>query len=245
MTDYLISIRPYGVHAILVEWPQLVEEAILDDILLFTEHLKNKCLDVKKWEIVPSYNSITLINREKTIHFDDFRQKIESWYDERQGILLRQRFLWKLPVCYDIDFGIDLHEVAVKLGKTTAEIIALHTAQPYTVFGIGFLPGFMYLGGLPAALEIPRRAEPRLNVRKGAVGIASKQTGIYPQESPGGWNIIGNCSVTMFDPKAEDPCFVKIGDKVQFYAIERAEYDLHKIETEVGIYKLEKISLDA
>lgn len=75
---------------------------------------------------------------------------------------------------------------------------------------------------------------------KGSVGLAAQQTGIYPQDSPGGWNIIGNCSVQMFDPKKENPCFINVGDKVQFYAIERAEYNLHKIEAEVGIFKLNK-----
>ena len=103
----------------------------------------------------------------------------------------------------------------------------------------------MYLGGVPKELEIPRKSQPRAKVVKGAVGLAGKQTGVYPQDSPGGWNIIGNCSVPMFDPTEQSPCFVNVGDKVQFYAIERAEYDLHKIEGEVGIYKVEKIILDA
>jgi len=98
----------------------------------------------------------------------------------------------------------------------------------------------MYLGGLPSHLNIPRRITPRLNVTKGSVGLAGEQTGIYPQTSPGGWNIIGRCSVELFNPKLEKPCFVDIGDKVQFYSIERAEFDLHKIEAEVGIYKKEK-----
>ena len=245
MSTYSISIRPFGVHAVLVEWPQIVEEAILYDILEFTQYLQSDCLDALKWEIVPSYNSITLIHREKPINFNDFKKKIEGWYTEEFNLNARQRLLWRLPVCYDLEFGIDLPEVSKKLNKSIAEVIELHTAFQYTVYGIGFLPGFMYLGGLPAELEVPRRAEPRLNVQKGAVGLAGKQTGVYPQESPGGWNIIGNCSVSMFNPKNENPCFVNVGDKVQFYSIERAEYDLHKIESEVGIYKLEKIKLDA
>jgi KipI family sensor histidine kinase inhibitor len=228
-----------------VEWPQRVEEVILDDILQFVNHLKVNCLDALKWEMVPSYNSITLIHREKPIDFNAFKNKIEAWYKGGFEAIVRQRFLWRLPVCYDLEFGIDLREVSKKLNKSIAQIIALHTTSQYTVYGIGFLPGFMYLGGLPSELEVPRRAEPRLKVQKGAVGLAGKQTGIYPQESPGGWNIIGNCSVPMFNPKSEVPCFVNVGDKVQFYSIERAEYDLHKIEGEVGIYKLEKIELHA
>ncbi|GAB5473800.1 MAG: 5-oxoprolinase subunit PxpB [Maribacter sp.] len=245
MSDYSISIRQFGVHAILVEWPPKVEESILDDILLFSKHLKQNCLDQSVWEIVPSYNSITLIHRKSPIAFSELRTDITKWYAEDFTSESRERFLWRLPVCYDLEFGIDLPEVAERLKMSIGEVIELHTASRYTVYGIGFLPGFMYLGGLPSKLEIPRRKEPRLKVQKGAVGLAGKQTGIYPQESPGGWNIIGNCSVAMFNPGNEDPCFVNVGDKVQFYAIEKAEYDLHKIEGEVGIYKLEKIKLDA
>lgn len=245
MSNYSLSIRPFGVHAILVEWPNEVQEAILDDILRFTNHLETNCLNVKKWEIVPAYNSVTLILREKPIDFDKLKQRLGQWYIESGSVQERQRYLWRLPVCYDLDFGIDLIGVSEKLQISVPKIILAHTAHMYTVYGIGFLPGFMYLGGLPQDLEIPRKATPRPKVEKGAVGLASKQTGIYPQESPGGWNIIGNCPVPMFNPKSDRPCFVSVGDKVQFYPIEHAEYDLRKIEAEVGIYNLEKTEWNA
>lgn len=245
MSNYSLSIRPFGVHAILVEWPNEVQEAILDDILQFTNYLESNCLNVKKWEIVPAYNSITLILREKPIDFDKLKQRLGKWYVESDSFKGKQRHLWCLPVCYDLEFGIDLIEVGEKLQLPVSEVIQLHSNHVYTVYGIGFLPGFMYLGGLPQQLEVPRKATPRLQVQKGAVGLAGKQTGIYPQESPGGWNIIGNCPVPMFNPKSDDPCFVSVGDKVQFFAIGHSEYDLHKIEGEVGIYKLEKTEWNA
>lgn len=245
MKNYSISIRPFGVHTVLVEWPNQVEEDILNDILQFMRYLRTNCLDEKRWEMIPAYNSLTLLYRQEPINFFDFSRKLTDWYTLRDEVHLADRYLWKLPVCYDLDFGIDLIEVSTTLNKSTDEIVALHTESVYTVYGIGFLPGFMYLGGLPESLEIPRKSIPRAKVQKGSVGLAGKQTGIYPQVSPGGWNIIGNCSVPMFDVSKENPCFVNIGDKVQFYSIERAEYDLHKIEGEVGIYKLEKVKLDA
>lgn len=123
---------------------------------------------------------------------------------------------------------------------STKELIEMHTKQPYLVYGIGFLPGFMYLGGLPEALETPRKSTPRLAVPKGSVGLAGKQTGIYPQDSPGGWNIIGNCPIPIFNINKEPPCFINVGDRVQFYPITKAEYELHRIEAEVGIYRIEK-----
>ena len=245
MSKYPISIRPFGSHAVLVEWPEKVEEPILDDILQFSTYLKEDCLKETAWEMIPAYNSLTLVHKSTSVEFKSFTKKLQKWYAEKKQIRVQQKNLWRLPVCYDLDFGIDLKEVSGQLNMSIVELIDLHTKSIYTVYGIGFLPGFMYLGGLPRSLETHRKSSPRIKVEKGAVGIAGKQTGVYPQESPGGWNIIGNCSVPMFDPKMNDPCFVSVGDKVQFYKIERAEYDLHKIECEVGIYKLEKIRIDA
>lgn len=245
MTHYPISIRSFGIHALLIEWPNEVNEAILENILQFQNHLRLNHLGEEDWEMIPAYNSLTLIYRKAPISFKQFREQLKVWYAQLEVASLPQRFVWRLPVCYDLEFGIDLKGVSKKLEKSIDEVVNLHTNHTYTVYGIGFLPGFMYLGGLPPSLELPRRAEPRLRVRKGSVGLAGKQTGIYPQESPGGWNIIGSCSVPMFDPKREDPCFVNVGDKVQFYSITRAEYDLHKIEAEVGIYKLEKTKWNA
>ncbi len=245
MKKYSISIRPFGVHAVLLEWPNEVDEAILEDILQFNAYLKADCLNTEDWEMVPAYNSLMLIQRNKRINFEPFKSQLGIWYGQKDNTLKSPKHLWRLPVCYDLDFGIDLEEVSELLGKSIPEVISMHTSYEFRVFGIGFLPGFMYLGGLPATLEVPRRSEPRQKVIKGSVGLAGKQTGIYPQESPGGWNIIGNCSVPIFDAQRDNPCFVNVGDKIQFYAISRAEYKLHKIEGEVGIYQFEKIKLDA
>ncbi len=245
MRKYPISIRPYGVHAILVEWPEKVEQDILNDILFFVADLKIKHLKNNNWELVPAYNSLTLILREAVIDFDSFKQQLVQWYDNKEEIILGDKHLWRFPVCYDLEFGLDLIEVAEKLNKTIEEIVRIHTSIKYTVYGIGFLPGFMYLGGLPKELEIPRRALPRSKVAKGSVGLAGKQTGIYPQESPGGWHILGNCMVPIFNPKNDNPCLVKVGDMVQFYQITKAEFNLHKIEVEVGIYEMEKIKINA
>ncbi len=245
MKQYSIAIKPFGVHAVLIEWPDRVEEDILDDILTFSSYLKEECLINETFELVPAYNSLTVILRNTTIDFISFKNQLLNWYITKSDIKKEQKYLWRLPVCYDENFSLDLFEVAEKLKKTPEEIITMHTANVYTVYGIGFLPGFMYLGGLPKELEIPRRDSPRKKVIKGAVGLAGKQTGIYPQESPGGWNIIGNCNVPIFNTKNEEPCLVKVGDKIQFYKVSKATYELHKIEVEVGIYKPEKSKIDA
>jgi KipI family sensor histidine kinase inhibitor len=235
--------RSFGENAVVVEWPNKVSESILNDILRFESFLKTRQLE--NFEFVVAYNSLTLVNFSGIQNQESLQKDLLKWYKTIPPKNRVERFLWKLPVCYDSDFGIDLNETASKLGFSVEELIAAHTAHEYTVYGIGFLPGFMYLGGLPINLETSRRKEPRLKVEKGAVGLAGKQTGIYPQESPGGWNIIGNCPIPVFNSENENPCFVKVGDKVQFEAITKAKHDLYKIEEKVGIFNPEKIMLNA
>ena len=240
-----INIKPFGVHSVLIEWPNEVSEHILETIIGFQTYIRLNMLTEKDWEMVPSYNSLLIVNRKKTIDFEKISKDINVGYSKLKESEKPERYLWRLPVSYDLEFGLDLEEVAKKLNKSIPEIIAMHTGTTYTVYSIGFLPGFMYLGGILKELEVPRKPTPRAKVIKGAVGIAGKQAGIYPQESPGGWNIIGNCTVPIFDATKENPCFVNVGDKIEFYQISRAEYDLHKIEVEVGIYKPEKIKWNA
>ena len=238
MKSYPITIKPFSEYAVLIEWPNTVEEAILEDILRFTKLLEEQLKG--NWELVPSYNSLTLVNTYALIDFKTFHDELLGYYSSLKEGAKTECYLWTLPVCYDPEFGLDLEEVAANMDISVDELISMHSSNEYTVYGIGFLPGFMYLGGLPKALETKRRATPRLKVAKGAVGLAGKQTGIYPQESPGGWNIIGNCPIPIFNVDADQPCFVSVGDKIKFMAISRAEYELHKIKTEVGIYQPDK-----
>ncbi|UJH67491.1 5-oxoprolinase subunit PxpB [Allomuricauda sp. SCSIO 65647] len=243
MKSYPIKTKPFGEYALLIEWPKEVDEHILKDILAFEKQLRTEWPDL---ETVPAYNSLTIISNGDAISTHDLRAKVNDLYhSNKDGAFILEQYLWTLPVCYDAEFGLDLKMVADHLNLTVDELIAKHTGQEYTVFGIGFLPGFMYLGGLPKSLEIARRTEPRMKVVKGSVGLAGKQTGIYPQESPGGWNIIGNCPIPMFDPGADEPCKIKVGDKIRFQSITRDEYNLHKIEGEIGIFNLKKTTLHA
>lgn len=240
-----IHTKPFGLHSVLIEWPVEVSELILNNILRFETFLKNECLKGSDWEYVPAYNSLLVVNKKSAVEYLSFSKQLQDWYLNMGETVPYQRNLWRLPVSYEQEFGIDLEEISNQLHISVEELIALHTGHIYTVYGIGFLPGFMYLGGLPKVLETARKDTPRMLVKKGAVGIAGKQTGVYPQDSPGGWNIIGNCPVPIFDGTKKEPCFVSVGDQIQFYEVSRAKYDLHKIEVEVGIYQPEKIQIDA
>ena len=171
MSNHPISFKLFGDQSILVEWPAKVDESILYDILVFSEHLKSERLDNSTWELIPAYNSLTLVHRNKINAPAEFIQQLRKWYSSINSEVPLQRQLWKLPVCYESEFGIDLKEVSEILKMSVQEIIDMHTSHTYTVYGIGFLPGFMYLGGLPKELEVPRREVPRLKVVKGSVGL--------------------------------------------------------------------------
>ena len=130
----------------------------------------------------------------------------------------------EIPVCYGGDFGPDLDAVAAHAKRDAKTVIALHAAATYRVAMIGFAPGFPYLLGLDVALRIPRRAEPRARVARGAVAIGGAQTGIYPDELPGGWHVIGRTPLHLFDAAREPPCLLGAGDGVRLRAIDAGEF---------------------
>jgi KipI family sensor histidine kinase inhibitor len=129
----------------------------------------------------------------------------------------------EIPVCYDRTVAIDIDAIAAHASLSVDEVIALHTAAVYRVYMIGFTPGFPYLGGLDDRLAMPRRATPRERVPAGSVAVGGAQTGIYPDESPGGWWIIGRSPLRLFDPMADPPALLRAGDRVRFRAISAGE----------------------
>ena len=129
-----------------------------------------------------------------------------------------------LPVCYGGEFGLDLEAVGAAHGLPGDEVVALHSGAEYFVSAIGFLPGFPYLRGLPALLHTPRRKTPRTRVAAGSVAIGGAQTGIYPFETPGGWNLIGCTPWRLFNPYSQTPSLLQVGDRVRFRPITPEEY---------------------
>ena len=131
----------------------------------------------------------------------------------------------RLPACYDPDLGTDLAELADGLGLTTARVAELHGSAEYFVYMLGFMPGFGYMGDLPAELERPRRTEPRVRVPAGSVAVAGRLTTVYPWESPGGWHLIGRCPVPLYDAGRADPVLLAAGDRVRFEEVDRTAFD--------------------
>jgi KipI family sensor histidine kinase inhibitor len=133
--------------------------------------------------------------------------------------------IWELPVCYDASFGRDLGSLAITHRMTINELIELHSTVTYRLHFFGFLPGFMYLNGLPKQLHTPRKAIPDRSVEAGSVAIGGTQTGIYPIESPGGWHLIGKCPVSLFNPKHCPPVWAEPGDLIKFQPIDLGEME--------------------
>ncbi|WP_224491189.1 5-oxoprolinase subunit PxpB [Robertkochia flava] len=240
MSLYELSYRPFGNKALLIEWPEQIEEDILNDIIGFRTAIANLYPDL---EMVPAYNSLTLIASTPMDH-DLLISDLVSLYARKEKMVVAKRKLWNIPVCYDAPFCPDLPELAVSKGMSEEAIVEQHTSATYTVYAIGFLPGFMYLGGMPETLHFPRREHPRLKVPRGAVGIGGKQTGIYPQASPGGWNLIGNSPIRVFNPENDPPCGISVGDQIRFYAIDKDMHELFTIQVESGVFQIKTLELD-
>jgi inhibitor of KinA len=144
---------------------------------------------------------------------------------DRAGELrLPEPRLVEIPVCYDAEFAADLNEVAELHRLTPQQAADLHCSATYTVFFLGFVPGFAYLGELPEALVTPRLSAPRRSVPPGSVGIAGRQTGVYPFATPGGWRLIGRTPTRMFQPEADSMSVLSIGDRVRFVPISRERF---------------------
>lgn len=131
---------------------------------------------------------------------------------------------WRLPVCYEGEAAPDLAPAARAVGLGEDDVIALHSGTEYRVYMLGFLPGFAFMGDVPAPLRLPRRAEPRVRVPSGSVAIATGLTSVYPCESPGGWHLIGRCPLPLFDPRRASPSLLAPGDRVRFTPLATPEY---------------------
>jgi KipI family sensor histidine kinase inhibitor len=166
-------------------------------------------------EAIPGMNNVTVVLRDPTTLALDAIEHLQRWWEESEALEPESRAI-EIPVVYGGEAGPDLAHVADHCGMSEKQVVELHTSIEYRVWFIGFQPGFPYLGGMPEALTTPRRAEPRISVPAGSVGIGGAQTGIYPLASPGGWNLIGRTDLTLFNPRLAEPSLLRPGDTLRF-----------------------------
>ena len=176
-------------------------------------------------EWVTSYTTLTIYFDSTVVSIEELQEKIsQSFLTMGPFDIAIEDHVVEIPVCYSTTYSPDMERVIEHTGLSKHEIIQRHTSPLYTVYTVGFLPGFPYLGGLDDALITPRLATPRRVVPAGSVGIGGSQTGVYPVENPGGWNLIGMTPVKLYDPERENPFLCKPGDRVRFYEITEAQY---------------------
>jgi inhibitor of KinA len=174
-------------------------------------------------DTVQSYNSLLVIYDCLLLDYEAVVQMIDATSNTLEEVQ-NQGKLIELPVYYGDECGPDFKRLCQQKSLSPSDLIKLHSAQDYCVYAIGFAPGFAFLGEVSPILAAPRLASPRKLVAKGSVGIADRQTAVYPSNSPGGWNLIGNCPTTFFNAQKTPPLLFSIGDSVRFCPIERAEF---------------------
>jgi inhibitor of KinA len=218
-----LAFQALGDHAVVVQLGERIDREVFDRVQALSQYLEQATIPGIV-EHVPAYTTVT-------IYYDPLRTTYAETCIALERLLAKAATSGvaaartiEIPVCYGGEFGVDLEYVAERSGATTGEVIAIHCSATYRVHMLGFTPGFPYLGGMPERIAIPRRSAPRLKVPAGSVGIAGSQTGIYPLETPGGWQIIGRTPLALFRPDEDPPTLLSPGNLVRFRRITSDEF---------------------
>ncbi|HZG22922.1 MAG TPA: 5-oxoprolinase subunit PxpB [Chitinophagaceae bacterium] len=230
MTEY--SIYPIGDSAITIDFGNYISEAFNKKVMAMKLWFHKNPFD-GLLDVIIAYSSLSVIYdpaRVRTIYkpsttvFEFIRQKLVQ-ASEEASITERDRIVKRIPVCYDLAFGFDLEFIAAQRNTTIEEIVELHTSFNYRVYMIGFQPGFPYMASISERIFIQRKDTPRQVVPAGSVGLAGIQTGIYPLDSQGGWQIIGRTPIRLFDKSRPERLVLKPGDVVRFYPVNMKEFN--------------------
>jgi KipI family sensor histidine kinase inhibitor len=216
-------IRLSGDRALLAEYGDGIDPVINEKVRAVTALLK-KNLPAGVEAVVPAYRSLSILYDPLTTNPAGLAEILHALEADLCAAEIAEPKVVPIPVCYGGGFGPDIGIVAEHTGLREEEIVSIHASADYPIYMIGFTPGFCYLGGLDRRLQTPRRKTPRTNLPAGSVGIAESQTGVYPVESPGGWQIIGQTPLRLFAPARENPFLYEAGDRIRFVPIAEAEF---------------------
>ncbi len=219
------TIFPLGDSALTVDYGNTIDPGINAEVIARYRQLEKDPLPAMI-EAVPAYSSITIyydpLQAKKNIlqgtAFEWMKEEVEKHLLVSVNHSPEEERRVRVPVCYDPAFAPDLQRIAGEKNISVDELIAIHCSMEYKVYMLGFLPGFPYMGLVDEKISTSRKPQPK-NMKAGSVGIAGRQTGIYPLDSPGGWQIIGRTPLKLFDPQKDEPVYFKPGDIVRFYPI--------------------------
>jgi len=215
--------RLSGDRALLVEYGDGIDPVINERVRAMTALLK-KNLPAGVEAVVPAYRSLSILYDPLATTPAGLAEILHALEADSRAAEIAKAKVIPIPVCYGGEFGPDIGVVMEHTGLREDEIVAVHASVDYPIYMIGFTPGFCYLGGLDRRLQTPRRKTPRTNLPAGSVGIAESQTGMYPVDSPGGWQIIGQTPLRLFAPARENPFLYEAGDRIRFVPIAEAEF---------------------
>jgi inhibitor of KinA len=228
---------PAGDRSLVVELGDEISPDInrrIRDLVLAIEHRRIAGVV----DLVPTYRSLLVYCDPLRVSLTELEREIAGLERHLGETPLPPPKVVEIPTCYGGWFGPDLEFVASHCKLTPDEVVRVHTGADYLVYMMGFTPGFTYLGGMSERIATPRLKTPRTLIPAGSVGIAQQQTGIYPVDSPGGWQLIGRTPVRLFDPQRDPPVVVEAGDYVRFAAIDRSTYDEIERQVQAGAYRL-------
>ena len=227
MSTFGPTVEPFGERAFLVVLGGGIDRATNRRVHALAAAIRAEAADGVPWgQPVPAYESVLVPFDPDALDGAAAEARLAALaatIESAPGALNRagdaSAPVFEIPTRYGGVDGPDLDEVAERVGRTPDQVVALHARRVYTVYMLGFSPGFAYLGSLPAALEVPRRDTPRTEVPAGSVAIAARQTGVYPIASPGGWNLIGRTETVLWDPRSDPPTPLSPGRRVRFVPV--------------------------
>ncbi|MBQ6075961.1 MAG: 5-oxoprolinase subunit PxpB [Lachnospiraceae bacterium] len=226
-----------GDTSLTVEFGNEISEAINHDIRAYKIALEKAGVPGIV-ELVPTYRSLMVHYDPAVLPYQELRERLEKLLDDMGEIEIPPSPVLEIPVLYGGEMGPDLPFVAEHAGLSEEEVVQIHSSAEYLIYMLGFTPGFTYLGGMSEKIATPRLKQPRVKIPAGSVGIAGTQTGVYPIDSPGGWQLIGRTPVKMYDPDRETPILPEAGQYIKFYPVTQEEYDAIRKEVEAGTYVL-------
>ena len=235
-----VATQPRFLHsgdtALVVEFGERIDRDVSALVLSLARRLQAEAIPGVV-EVVPTFRSLLVHYEPLSLPHKELVRRLAPLIE---GITAQQRpgRQWRIPACYDPELGPDLGEVAQRTGLSPAQVVERHSATPFHVYMMGFLPGFPYMGDLPAELELPRRENPRVRVPPGSIAIAMAMTAIYTLESPGGWHLLGRTPAPLWDLRRAQPALLAAGDKLVFAPVSLREYEAILAKAAAGEYEL-------
>ena len=226
MTNY--QIIPVGDQALAIEFVNRIDPVVNRHLQQIGRYILKQHLSAVK-TIIPAYRTLTVTFDGGQTGFEELKDQLEPLIEKSMNAPLPPSKTWLIPVCYGGKYGPDLEDVARFAGLSTADVIKEHTAQSYLIYFLGFLPGFAYMGSVDQKIAMPR---------------LEQQTGFYPVASPGGWRIIGQTPLKLYDEK-NPASFYHAGDSVKFFAVDEEEFQKIQLADRLGKYQVKAVTSDA